>query len=215
MQLADAFIMSVEKPVTSLPVLINTRKADTIQKASQQVYFEDSGRCFLYCARQCIALCGDHEKLDHPGNAGNFLSLLKLLAKHNETLSTHMKAPEMKCVTYMSPQIQNELLDVMGKHIVLRDIVQDIKEAKLYSICANEVASHNTEELAICVRFLDAESNIREKFLTFLKLTRLTGETIAHEILSTLEELQIPVENMRGQGYDVASNVFTFWSAGT
>ena len=30
MQLADTFIMSVEKPDTSLPVLINTRKADNI-----------------------------------------------------------------------------------------------------------------------------------------------------------------------------------------
>ena len=53
----------------------------------------------------------------------------------------------------MSPQIQNELLDVMGKHAVLHDIVQDIKEAMLYSICADDVTSHNTEELAICVRF--------------------------------------------------------------
>ena len=94
-----------------------------------------------------------------------------------------------------------------GKHIVLCDIVQDIKEAKLCSICADEVTSHNTEELAICVRFVDAQSNIREEFLTFVKLTRLTGETIAHEILSTLEELQIPVKNMRGQGYDGASNM--------
>ena len=35
-----------------------------------------------------------------------------------------------------------------------------------------------------------------------MKLTRLTGETIVHEILSTLEELQTTVENMRGQGYN-------------
>ena len=58
-----------------------------------------------------------------------------------------MKAPEMR---YMSPQIQNELLDVMGKHVVIHDIVQDIKEAKLYSICADEVTSRM---LAICVKF--------------------------------------------------------------
>lgn len=51
-----------------------------------------------------------------------------------------------------------------------------------------------------------AESNIREEFLIFV---RLTGETIAHEILNTLEELQIPVEYMRGQGYDGASIMFS------
>ena len=97
MQLADAFIMSVEKPDTSLPVLINTRKADNIHH--NRSILKTVADAILYCARQCIALCGDHEKLDHPGNAGNFISLLKLLANDNETLSTHMKAPEMRCVT--------------------------------------------------------------------------------------------------------------------
>ena len=59
----------------------------------------------------------------------NFLSILKLISKYNETLASHLKNPAMKCVTYLSPQTQNELLDVIGKHIILRDIVKEIKEA--------------------------------------------------------------------------------------
>lgn len=76
---------------------------------------------------------------------------------------------------YMSPQTQNELLDVIGKYIILRDIVKEIKVAHFYSICADEVTSHNTEQLAICVRFVDVGGNIREEFLTFVKLARITG----------------------------------------
>ena len=46
-------------------------------------------------------------------------------------------------------------IDVIGKHMILRDIVKEIKEA-------HEVTSHNTEQLAICVRFVDVGGNIRE-----------------------------------------------------
>ena len=38
-------------------------------------------------------------------------------------------------------------------------------------------------------------------------MLNLQGAHIAQEILHVLEELDIPVENMRGQGYDGASNM--------
>ena len=60
----------------------------------------------------------------------------------------------MKNATYISARTQNELLNIMGRHIVLFEIVQEIKTAKFYSILADEVTSHNTEHLALCTRFL-------------------------------------------------------------
>ena len=35
----------------------------------------------LYCGRLCIALRGDHEQLDTLGNPGDFLALMKMLAR--------------------------------------------------------------------------------------------------------------------------------------
>lgn len=58
-------------------------------------------------------------------------------------------------------------------------IVQKIKTAKFYSILADEVTSHNTEHLALCTRLVDAKGDIREEFMTFLSLERLTGRYIA------------------------------------
>ncbi len=40
-----------------------------------------------------------------------------------------------------------------------------------------------------------------------LALLRITGEKIAERILAFLKENNIPVVNMRGQGYDGASNM--------
>lgn len=157
----------------------------------------------LSSALHCVAT----QSLNTPGNPGNFLSLLKLLSIYNDTLRDHLNKPAMKSVTYMSPQTQNEILEVIGKHMILRDLVEEIKKARYCSIMADEVTSHNSEQLAFCVRFVDSSSNIREDFLSSLKLERITGESIASAIVGLLKDLGIPLENMRGQGYDGASNM--------
>ena len=138
---------------------------------------------------------------------GNFLTLLKLLAVHDDVLHSYLEAPAMRCTTYISPQIGNELIEVMGKHTILRGILDDLNAAPYYSILADEVTSHNVEHLAICARFVDNNKDIREEFLSFLELERITGEKIAEGILGFLKENHIPVVNMCGHGYDGASNM--------
>ena len=162
----------------------------------------------LYCARQCIALRGDAESVESPGNPGNFLSLLRLLAVHDEEVRRHLEIPAMRSATYLSPQTQNELIKIMGNHILLQRIIGDLTAAPFYAILADEVTSHNVEHLAICARFVDRSTKeIREEFLTSLKLDRITGERIADGIFAFLEEKNIPLATMRGQGYDGASNM--------
>lgn len=39
----------------------------------------------------------------------------------------------------------------------------------------DEVTSHNQEWMPLCIRFVDKECNIREEFVQFSKLTRITG----------------------------------------
>ena len=87
----------------------------------------------LFCGRQYIALRGNVENLDTPENPGNFLALLKLLAVHDSVLKSHLETPAMRCVTDLSPQTQNELIEVMGKHIILKDILDDLNAATYLS----------------------------------------------------------------------------------
>ena len=106
----------------------------------------------------------------------------------------------------MADRTQNEVIEILGKHMVLKQIVEEMRSAPYYTILADEVESHNVEHLAICARFVDKHSNVREEFLAFITLNHITGEQIANTILRFLEENDIPVANMRGQGYDGASN---------
>ena len=40
-----------------------------------------------------------------------------------------------------------------------------MKEAKFFSILADEVESHKSEQFPIWIRFMDKNNNIREEFL--------------------------------------------------
>ena len=66
----------------------------------------------------------------------------------------------MRCVTHLSPQRQNELITVVGKHIILQGILNELNSAKFYAILADEVTLHNVEHLAICARFVDKHKGI-------------------------------------------------------
>ena len=74
-----------------------------------------------------IALHGDKEKLDQPGNPGNFLALLKLMSESDPLLHEHLNTGR---VTYVSPQSQNEMIEVIGKQFIQAKRFEEIAEAK-------------------------------------------------------------------------------------
>ena len=200
MQLADDLKFAIEHPHTTVISRIDHHRAANIER--NRLLLKSIASAALFCGRQCIALRGDKEDYDSPGNHGNFLALLKLLAVHDDLLRSHLQAPQMRNATYVSAQTQNELIEVMGKHIILQSIINDVNSSPFYSILADEVTSHNTEHLAVCVRFLDSKQDIREEFLSFMPLQRITGAAISEAILKFLNDNNIPACNMRGQGYD-------------
>ena len=53
---------------------------------------------------------------------------------------------------------------------------------------ADEVTSHNSEVLVICIRFVDKDCNIRESFLGFSKIPLITGAYITDEIRKVLND---------------------------
>ena len=46
---------------------------------------------------------------------------------------------------------------------------------------------HNVEHLALCLRFVDEKCDIREEFVTFVKLGRVRASDITTAITNTLE----------------------------
>ena len=63
--------------------------------------------------------------------------------------------------------------------------------------------------MSLVVRFVNKTFSIREEFLGFVPCKLgLSGEAVAQTILNTLHELDLPIDDCRGQGgYDGAGNM--------
>ncbi len=108
---------------------------------------------------------------------------------------------------YTSKTIQNQLIYCIGGSI--RDkIIEEVRKAKWYSILCDEVSDVSTkEQLSIVLRFVDSSYNIREEFVDFVSVDRITGEILATKIKEALVTYNLDLQDCRGQGYDGASNM--------
>ena len=66
------FQRSIEQQQLNIDVRMNTELFNRIQDNCHII--SCCTECILYCGRQCIALRGDIERLNQPGNPGNFLA---------------------------------------------------------------------------------------------------------------------------------------------
>lgn len=110
--------------------------------------------------------------------------------------------------TYTSPDIQNQIINILGDHI-RETILRKVCSSLCYTLIADEATDcSNKEQHCIVLRYVEPESNlIEEDLVTFLECdSGVTGEALAVKMLSFVTDNFDP-SKMRGQAYDGASNM--------
>lgn len=207
MEKAQNLIALMENNAKDIASQIN----DTIQQRilKNREVVKSVTKCVLLCGKQNIGFRGhrdDANYLQDGENSGNFQALLEFRLDSGDTiLKDHLKFTGKNC-TYRSKTIQNEIIDVIKDYITDK-LIEEVKAAELYSVSCDEKADcSNKEQLSLCLRFVDAEFNIREVFLTFLNVTgETTGVQLATKIKSTLTGWGLNLADCRGQTYDGAA----------
>lgn len=149
--------------------------------------------CLL--GRQGLAVRG------HDSDDGNFVQFLKLRCEDDDELKAWMQQKQR----YMSPDIQNEYLQLLA-HDVLRRVTTDIRKARYYSIIADEVTDQSRQhQLGLSVRWVDEPFIVHVDFLELCLLPKGDAETIVKVIQDSLLRFQLPLRDCRGQCYDGAS----------
>ena len=205
----EEFLVRYRNPSQSINTLLDN-EAKQIMEANQKV-IESLLKIVILCGKQGIALRGHRDdEIDWEDdvsilNEGNFIQLVRFRAETDTILADHLsKSP--KNARYTSKTIQNELVGIVGDSI-RTDIIREIKSTKYYSIIADEVTdSANKEELSLVFRYV-YDGEIREVFVDFLAVERITGSVLGEAILRWLRNNDIPPADMRGQCYDGASNM--------
>ncbi|VDI52419.1 Hypothetical predicted protein [Mytilus galloprovincialis] len=155
----------------------------------------------ILCGRQNIAVRG------HTEERSNFMAILNHAASEDDVLSKHLTQPTNAKAKYTSPDIQNEILKIIGRTI-RENIVRDCNKSDYFAILADEATDTSTkEQVSLCLRFLEHTDNgleVREEFVGFLHAHSIRGQALATLLLDTIDEYEIDGDKMRAQGYDGA-----------
>ncbi|GKA98586.1 zinc finger MYM-type protein 1-like protein, partial [Tanacetum coccineum] len=141
---------------------------------------------------------------------GNLLELVDLIGTYNKDVARVVSnAPQN--AKYTSPDIQKEILQMYAMNVqeAIRD---EIGNAKFCLIVDESQDESKKEQMAICVRFVDRKGYINERFLDLVHVKDTNALTLKNEILSSLYHLKLDVQDIRGQGYDGASNMHGEWN---
>ena len=109
---------------------------------------------------------------------------------------------------FTSPQICNEIVNIIGQE-VLRGIISEVNDfSVIFGLIVDGTQDiTGTEQECICLRYIDEDLRINEKFIGLSSLESTSGESICKMILDLFIRLQIPLSNLRSQTYDGASNM--------
>lgn len=166
----------------------------------------------IFCGEQEISLRGDEDSgmlsLEKPEkNDGNFRALLRFRANSGDL---HLKDHILNCkknATYISPKIQNEILEACGT-LIRNYIVKEANSSGFFSILADETLDiSGVEQFSLCVRYVNSKNNICEGFLGFIAVFDLSSEGLTTSLLNQCQNLGLQMDKLVGQGYDGASNM--------
>ncbi|XP_039144034.1 zinc finger MYM-type protein 1-like [Dioscorea cayenensis subsp. rotundata] len=159
---------------------------------------------------QACAFRGHDESLGSK-NRGNFLEMIKLLASYNKEVDEVVLENAPQNARCTSPTIQKEILHVFARK-VQREIREEISDAK-YCLIVDEARDESRrEQMALVIRFVDKHGFVKERFLDIVHVKDTTALTLKQEICSVLSHHNLNIQNIRGQGYDGASNMRGEWN---
>jgi hypothetical protein len=155
-------------------------------------------------AFQGIAFRGRDESVSST-NRENFLEILGLpISYSNKLAEVVAKAP--KNATYTSPKVQKQILHVFSTKV--KEIIRnEIGDAKFCLIVDEARDESMKEQMAIVLRFVDKNGFVRERFFGLIHVFDTAALTLKKGIYSILSKHQLDIQNIRGQGYDGASNM--------
>ena len=95
----------------------------------------------------------------------------------------------------------------------MRDKIHvEIGDTKFCILVDELVDESNKEQMTIILRYVDDDGFIRERFFEVVCVDDTSALTLKREICIVLSRYNLLIENLRGQGYDGASNMRGEWN---
>ncbi|XP_070665674.1 uncharacterized protein [Malus domestica] len=162
--------------------------------------------CTKFLLRQGLSFRG-HDESDTSNNRGNYLELLQFLADHDEKIKAVVldKAPgNLKLIAH---SIQKDLVHSCSIETI-KTIISDMKNARFFSLLVDEARDVSIkEQMAVVLRYVDKTGKVIERFVGVQHVPDTTSNTLKESIDAFFHFNELSFSNLRGQGYDGASNM--------
>ena len=193
----DSMIVTVDLPSSVKDIAETLQRELTKQKSENRQMLLKILSNIRFLARQSIAIRGDGDEEN-----SNFIQLFKLRGEDDPKFAKWL---EKKTDKYVSADIQNELLKVMGLQ-VLRNIATSLHSAEFYSIMVDETTDvSNKEQAVLCFRWVSDDLIAHEDFVGLYGIENTEAKTLVNVLLDVLTRLNLSIKKLRGQCYDGAS----------
>jgi hypothetical protein len=112
---------------------------------------------------------------------------------------------------YISSDVQKEILSIIARK-VQKSVREEIGNSK-FCIMVDEARDESKkEQMAIVLRFVNKEGLIKERFLDLVHVKDTAALTLKNSICAVLSDNSLNIQDIRGQGYDGASNMRGEWN---
>ncbi|CAN6694897.1 unnamed protein product [Malus baccata var. baccata] len=150
--------------------------------------------------------CG-HDESDTSNNRGNYLELLQFLADHDEKIKEVVLKNAPGNLKLIAPSIQKDIVNSCAFETI-KAIMKEVKESKFFSIMVDESRDISTkEQMTVILRYADNKGQVIERFVGVQHVTETTSSKLKVSIDEFLKLHDLSYSNLRGQGYDGASNM--------
>jgi hypothetical protein len=147
-----------------------------------------------------------HDESEKSSNRGNFIELLKFLAENSKDVNKYVLDNAPDNCTFTRPDIQKQIIHCCALE-TRKKIIEELGDEP-YAILADESSdiSHK-EQLALCLHYVDKLGRPCEHFIGVVYVDDTTSLSFKNAIEALLVSRGLTMTQIRGQGYDGASNM--------
>ncbi|XP_019227153.1 PREDICTED: zinc finger MYM-type protein 1-like [Nicotiana attenuata] len=147
-----------------------------------------------------------HDESETSTRRGNFLDLLKWYADKKEDVKNVVLENAPKNDIMICPSVQKDIVRSCAKE-TLKAIIKDLN-GDYFGILVDESkdVSHK-EQMVLVLRYVNKEGKVIERFLSIVHVKDTSAKSLKEAICYLLLEHSLSKSQIRGQGYDGASNM--------
>ncbi|WVZ87886.1 hypothetical protein U9M48_034461 [Paspalum notatum var. saurae] len=162
----------------------------------------DTARLLL---KQGLAFRG-HNESKKSLNKGNYRELFNCLAEHDAALGKAMTIDAVDNSLLVSSDIQKDIVKCFADEI-LHSILEEIGHGVFCLLVDESRDVSCKEQMAVVLRYVDNHGLVKESFVGLVHVKETTSSNLKSCIDSLFAKFKLSLKQVRGQGYDGASNM--------